>query len=156
MEERRNERPNIVVHGNYYDIHDNTFSGGTHYYGGSERKQNLDDELDLSEESVRHAIDLLMRNNTRQNKRWWFAAYRVLKDADLVADLYGFEMYINKLYGNNLPLCIDIHDLAKEVEVFSFAKPYKEWDMNDAPVSGTTYKKYSELVESFTGYLRTI
>lgn len=34
MEERRNERPNIVVHGNYYDIHNNTYIGGSHSYGG--------------------------------------------------------------------------------------------------------------------------
>lgn len=157
MEERRNERPNFVVHGSYYDIHDNTFLGGTHYFGASDRRQDEDEEeLDLSEESVKHAIDLLMRSNTRQNKRWWFVPYRVLKDAAQVADLYSFEQYINRLYDNNLPLCIDVHDLSKEVEVYSFAKPYKEWDMNDAPVGGATYKKYTDLVDSFTNYLKTI
>lgn len=159
MEEdkRQQNRPHIEVHGSYYEIHDNTFLGGTNYFGASDRQQNQDEEeLDLSEESVKHAIDLLMRNNTRQNKRWWFVPYRVLKDATLVADLYGFETYINRLYGNNLPLCIDIHDLSKEVDVLSFAKPYKEWNVDDAPVGGATYKKYTELVESFTSYLKVI
>jgi len=154
-EKKQQERPRIEVHGGYYDIHDNTFLGGTNIFGEPHgKKADEDKPLNLSDESVKHAIDMLMMGNTKSNKRWWFVPYRVLKDAGKTTDLSGFEAYIKKLYANRLPLPIDIHDLSKEVEVQCFSKPFAEWNAYNAPVGGATYEKYCELIKAFKGFLQ--
>lgn len=150
-----NQRPRIEVHGGYYDIHDNTFLGGTNIFGEPNgRKVEEEPPMDFSEECVKHAIELLMLGNTKRNKRWWFIPYRVLKDEGKTTDLKAFSVYINKLFDNNLPLPIDIHDLSKEIEVMCFAKPVKEWNAFDAPVGGSTYKTYKALIRTFKGFLQ--
>lgn len=53
MEEGRNERPNIVVHGAYYDIHDNTYIGGSHNYGG-EARGNHDEAIPMVQECAHY------------------------------------------------------------------------------------------------------
>lgn len=154
-EERRRERPHIEVHGDYYDIHDNTIYGGTQIIGDRKnKKEDEDEQLDFSPESVKHAIELLMAGNSKKNKRWWFVPYRVMKDAKKTHDLSGFSVYINKLFNDKLPIPIDIHDLSKEVEVLCFAKPVAEWTPSNAPVGGATYEIYVELIKTFKGFLQ--
>lgn len=154
-EKTQNLRPQIVVHGGYYDIHDNTFLGGTNIFGEPKGKKADSGErkLDLSDETVKHAIGMLMMGNTKSNKRWWFVPYRVLKDEGVVADLSGFKSYVMKLFGENLPIPIDTHDLSKEMDVMCFAKPVKEWSAANAPVKGTTYETYKQLILTFKEFL---
>lgn len=153
MEQERRERPHIEVHGNYIDIHDNTFIGGTHYFTDPQAEHGKAQHAELSDDCIKHAIDQLMMANSKQNKRWWFIPYRVMKDAGKVVDLNGFEAYINRLYQNKLPLPIDIHDLSKEVDVLSFSKPFEEWTPTNAPFSGKTYEIYKELIVQFKAFL---
>lgn len=154
-EDKKNrERPSIVVNGAYYDIHDNTFLGGTQVFGESAKgKKEEDKPLNLEPASVREAINLLMKGNTKENKRWWFAPYVVLRDYRVVNNLKAFEAYINEMYNGCLPVPIDTHDLSKEIEVQCFAKPFKDWTPEKAPVTSNTYQNYTKLVETFIGLL---
>lgn len=153
MEQERRERPHIEVHGNYIDIHDNTFIGGTHYFTDPQAGKDNPPMDVLDDDCIKRAIDKLMMANTKQNKRWWFIPYRVLKDAGKVLDLGGFEAYIKRLYQNSLPVPIDTHDLSKEVDVLSFSRPSDEWTPTNAPFSGKTYETYRELIVQFKAFL---
>lgn len=124
------------------------------YFGADKARDAEDESLCLEPEAVKEAIDSLMQSNQKQNKRWWFVPYVVLRDNRVVADLGGFEAYVRGLYGDELPLPMDTHDLSKELEAGCFAKPFADWTPDKAPVSGTTYERYKKLVAAFLDLLR--
>ena len=117
------------------------------YIGDAQPNVEDDEQLSLEPENVKRAIDLLMKDNQKQNKRWWFAPYVVLRDHRVVTNLNAFEAYLTELYQGQLPVPIDTHDLSKEVELGCFAKPFETWTPDKSPVSEAAFKRYCTLVE---------
>ena len=96
-----------------------------------------------------------MDGNTKCNKRWWFAVYRVLKDADCVRDLHDFEKKVKRIFNNHLPVKLDIHDLSSKVSVMSLDRTFEEWDPSDAPFSKNGFRTYQKLVQDFKNTLKS-
>lgn len=124
------------------------------YIGDAQPNVEDEPQLKLEKDNVRQAIDMLMRDNLRMNKRWWFAPYVVLRDNRIVSNLRAFESYLADLYGGQLPVPIDTHDLSKEVELGCFAKPFATWTPDKSPLGETAYKQYCRLVELMQGFLQ--
>jgi len=134
-------------------------NGGTFnapvYTSPQEKKKPVEKAQNAFEddEQIKVNIEKFMALNSKKNKRWWFAVYRVLKDnSDKCVDLNGFKCYIDRLFPEGLPVDINTHDLSKELELDCFAKPYSEWTPAKAPVQGKLYETWRELVEQFASY----
>lgn len=111
--------------------------------------QFIEEISPVTDEKIKNAINILMNMNSKKIKRWWFAVYRVLKDINKVADITGFEAYVNKIFDGNLPLKLDAHDLRSKMEVGTLGKPFLEWDEHDGLTDKGVFKTYSSLVTTF-------
>ena len=78
-------------------------------------------------------------------KRKWFAVYRVLVDRDVLPD-QAYDTFVQWVE-EDVPghACLpDAQDLPR-VAVDSFSKPVSKWDSENAPVSGKRFRDYCEI-----------
>ena len=78
-------------------------------------------------------------------KRKWFAVYRVLVDRDVLHE-QAYDTFVQWVKEDvpghaSLP---DAKDLPR-VAVDSFSKPVRKWDAHNAPVSGKRFRDYCEI-----------
>ena len=78
-------------------------------------------------------------------KRKWFAVYRVLVDRDVLHE-QAYDTFVQWVKEDvpghaSLP---DAKDLPR-VSVDSFSKPVRKWDAHNAPVSGKRFRDYCEI-----------
>lgn len=87
-----------------------------------------------------------------KTKRQWFAVYRVLVDADIIADS-AWTDFIDLL---NLHLSeridLDINDL-RRINIMCFARPLSAWSRERSPAQ-RTYNDYYQLAVAFQRMLR--
>ena len=87
-----------------------------------------------------------------KTKRQWFAIYRVLVDADIIADS-AWTDFID-LLNLHLPerIDLDINDL-RRINIMCFARPLSAWSRERSPAQ-RTYNDYYQLALAFQKMLR--
>ena len=110
----------------------------------SEQKSTItDDKLRSAINEISHRV---------KTKRAWFAIYRVLVDADIIADSAWTDFIdLLNLY---LPerIDLDINDL-RRINIMCFARPLSAWSRERSPAQ-RTYNDYYQLALAFQKMLR--
>ena len=149
------EHGGIVVHGNYYEIKNNTFYGGVQHFGkqaddadGEETSPHAftDDELTL-----RQRLDIVTKMMC--HGRHWFSICKAMMeggDAD-PKDFRGAAGKIIDAYeGDEMPYPINPEDIAR-LDALSMSKDIQNWDENDAPVTGNKFFQYKAIALAMLG-----
>lgn len=89
------------------------------------------------------------------SKSQWFSIYRVLVDCNEVeeGDFGGFEGLLDEHMGDAAPT-LNLKELSR-MNVLSFSKPLKDWDVNDAPLQTSRARIYLTLARKFERLLTT-
>ena len=87
-------------------------------------------------------------------KRKWYAVYRVLVDREVLSgDAYEtFVQWVQEDVPGHCHLP-DAQDLPR-VALYSFSKPVRKWNAEDAPVSGKRFRDYCEIARRTNEELR--
>lgn len=110
----------------------------------SEQKSTItDDKLRSAINEISHRV---------KTKRAWFAIYRVLVDADIIADS-AWTDFID-LLNLHLPerIDLDINDL-RRINIMCLARPLSAWSRERSPAQ-RTYNDYYQLALAFQKMLR--
>ena len=94
------------------------------------------------EERIRKAASMV------RNSRQWFAVYRALVDMKLwKAEMYAtFVDTVCKAVPKHR--CPPTVDALRRMDVGSFSKPVSQWDINNAPVTGTRFEEYLKIARA--------
>ena len=97
----------------------------------------------ISDEKVAAAIVDI--SEQVMNGRQWFAVYRALVDKEVMArgDFAGVCVLVRNTVPAHEHLPVDT-EIAR-LDIQSFRKHVRQWDANDAPVSGKRYRKYLQI-----------
>lgn len=147
MEEKNNERPQIIVYGTMNDIHDNTYYGGEHYYGDEQRKKNENKAEkkginDYSMNELREIVNKVMPMIGNRTS-YFFSVIKVFMWKGKIED-HNFDAgikFLNDLYPHLNFGKKEQYSIA-EYDKDCFYKSFDRWKDEDAPVHNNAYKVY--------------
>lgn len=139
-ERKREDGRTVISHGQYVEYADVVIYNA--HGSNGQRQSESKPQYDLTDAQLMQKLMMPIVRRI-QSGRQWFALYRVLVDANYVdkGDYADFDRKIRHIFNGKLPVDFDPHDLAK-LEVGSFAKPFSQWSVEEAPVQGLTYQRY--------------
>lgn len=146
MEEKDPER--IVVYGDMYDIHDNTFYGGFPVFGKPDQPAQSRSKKSYTDDELRERIDqvLPMVDGTIS---YLFPVIKVLMWLQLVPN-HRFEQgvaLLNRLYPS-MQLNRQQEYAISKYDVGCFYHDFERWNPDDAPVKGRAYLAYYEIAKT--------
>lgn len=125
---------NTIIKDNHGTIYTNRSGESV----GEKSKEPLTMEmLKVKVDSIRDRID---------KDRYWFPVCKFMMWEGLVAegDFTAAKDVIQRLFD----VQINAKDLSVNLNVMSFRKVLAEWDINDAPVAGSTFHKYKSIADA--------
>lgn len=112
-----------------------------------EAQKNKPRKREYTAEQLRNALKAVMEVGLKN--RHWYAVYRAMVDKEIVkdGDYNGFYEKLTDVLGNEAPT-FNLRDI-QNMEQLSFAKPISQWDIENAPVKGTTFFLYQKIGNTF-------
>lgn len=96
-----------------------------------------------------NAATAMMKTRRIETGRIWFAVYRAMVDCKIIKkdDYTGFLSILS----DHMLQCptINVKDLSTKMDILSFRRSVKEWDIRNAPVGGRTFYNYQEVATAF-------
>ena len=130
-------------------IHDNLRANSYESRRIIEQHKSKDSKV-ITDDVLRNSLSRIAE--LIKTKRQWFAIYRVLVDADIIADS-AWTDFID-LLNLHLPerIDLDINDL-RRINIMCFARPLSAWSRERSPAQ-RTYNDYYQLALAFQKMLR--
>ena len=130
-------------------IHDNLRANSYESRRIIEQHKSKDSKV-ITDDMLRNSLSRIAE--LIKTKRQWFAIYRVLVDADIIADS-AWTDFID-LLNLHLPerIDLDINDL-RRINIMCFARPLSAWSRERSPAQ-RTYNDYYQLALAFQKMLR--
>lgn len=144
----KTEKPPIIVYGDYYEIHNNTFYGGGLALGNKAKHQQQQPQTRYSDDDLRERIDQVMPM-VGGTISYLFPVIKVLMWMQLVPD-HCFDKgvaLLNRLYPE-LNISKQQEYAISKYDVDSFYFGFEQWKCEDAPVKGRSFKIYSNIAKT--------